>query len=317
MKIVIIEPLGITKEKVNQAIEPLKVAGHDVVYYETRTEVEAELIDRSKDAEIIVVANQPLRENVMKHCTKLKMLSVAFTGFDHIDTDYCKENGIIVCNASGYSNNAVAELAFGFIISILRNIIPCDKACREGKTKAGLVGNEIYNKTFGIIGTGAIGGRVATIAKAFGCNVIAYNRSEKQHLKDIGVTYKSLEDVLKESDIISLHVPFNKETTKLISEKEISLMKETAILINTARGGVVDSEALAKALNEGKIAGAGIDVFEIEPPLKTDHPLLHSKNTVVAPHVAFATDEALFVRAKIVVDNILGYENDNIINRVA
>lgn len=305
MKIVIIEPLGIPYEKVQDVTAPLKNAGHEVDYYQNRTEEVSELIERGRNAEIIIVANLPLKKDVLKYCTKLKMISVAFTGVDHIDTVFCKEKGITVCNAAGYSTNAVAELTFGLAISVLRNIPKCDEAARKEGTKAGLVGSELFGKKFGIIGTGAIGSRVGEIAKAFGCEVMAYSRSVKPELEQKGIKFVSLEDLLKQSDIVSLHVPFNQTTAKLMGSSQLQLMKETAVLINTARGGVVDSEELAKALNSGKIAGAGIDVFEMEPPIPASHPLMHSKNTVVTPHVAFASEEALFARAGIVVNNIL------------
>ncbi len=309
MKIVILEPLGITDEKLAIAAQAVKDAGHELVAYATKTEDQDELAERGKDADILIIANQPLRKNVLEKCEKAKFLSVAFTGVDHIDVDYCKERGIAVSNAAGYSTNAVAELAFGLAVSVLRNIPACDKVCREEGTKAGLVGSELYGKTFGVVGTGAIGCKVAKIAQAFGCDVVAYSRSKKPEMEALGIPYLSLEELLAKSDIVSLHVPLNDKTKGLIGEKEIGLMKENAILLNTARGGVVDSAALAAALNSGKIAGAGIDVFEMEPPVPADHPLMTAKHTVVTPHVAFASHEALFTRAQIVFENILKWES--------
>lgn len=305
MKIVIIEPLGITNEKLEEASKEVKKAGHELVYHETRTDDTNELIQRGKDADIIIIANLPFRKAVLEHCDNLKMLSVAFTGVDHVDIDYCKERGITVCNAAGYSTNAVAELAFGLAISVLRNIPSCNSVCRQEGTKAGLVGSELFGKTFGIVGTGAIGCNVARIAKAFGCNVVAYSRTKKLEMEQIGVSYMELEELLKISDIVSLHVPFNEKTKGLIGEKEIGLMKKNAILINTARGGVIDNTALANALNQEAIAGAGIDVFEMEPPVPNNHPLVTAKHTVLTPHVAFASHEALYTRATIVFDNIM------------
>ena len=308
MKIVIIEPLGISKEKAMAAITPIKEEGHEVIYYETRTEDREELIQRGRNAEILIVANLPLTRDVLGSCSNLKMISVAFTGVDHIDIQFCKERGITVCNAAGYSTNAVAELTFGLAISVLRNIPQCDSAARKEGTKAGLVGTELFGKKFGVVGIGAIGSRVAEIAQAFGCQVMAYSRSAKPELEARGVHFVSLEVLLKNCDIVSLHVPFNGSTAKMIGGKQLQWMKDTAILINTARGGVVDSEELAQALNSGKIAGAGIDVFEMEPPIPSAHPLMNSKNTVVTPHVAFASEEALYTRAGIVVSNILQWE---------
>lgn len=309
MKIVIIEPLGITPEKLAEATAAVKARGHEIVAYDTKEEDQDKLAERGKDADIIIIANQPFRKNVIEKCKNLKLLSVAFTGVDHIDVDFCKEKGICVCNAVGYSTNAVAELAFGLAISVLRNIPACDAVCRKEGTKAGLVGCELFGKTFGVVGTGAIGSKVAKIAQAFGCKVVAYSRTVKPEMQGAGIEYLSLEEVLKVSDIVSLHVPLNDKTKGLIGEKEIALMKKNAILLNTARGPVVDSEALAKALNEERIAGAGIDVFEMEPPVPAEHPLLHSKHTVVTPHVAFASHEALFTRAQIVSENILKWED--------
>ena len=309
MKIVIIEPLGITPEKLAEATAAVKARGHEIVAYDTKEEDQDKLAERGKDADIIIIANQPFRKNVIEKCKNLKLLSVAFTGVDHIDVDFCKAKGICVCNAAGYSTNAVAELAFGLAISVLRNIPACDAVCRKEGTKAGLVGGELFGKTFGVVGTGAIGSKVAKIAQAFGCKVVAYSRTVKPEMQGAGIEYLSLEDVLKVSDIVSLHVPLNDKTKGLIGEKEIALMKKNAILLNTARGPVVDSEALAKALNEERIAGAGIDVFEMEPPVPAEHPLLHSKHTVVTPHVAFASHEALFTRAQIVSENILKWED--------
>ncbi|MCI8341795.1 MAG: hydroxyacid dehydrogenase [Firmicutes bacterium] len=309
MNIVVIEPLGISAEKADKALKPLRDAGHNIKCYETRTEDENELVQRGKDAEIIILANLPFKKNVLEKCEKLKMISVAFTGVDHIDVDFCREKGITVCNAAGYSTNAVAELTFGLALSVLRNIPKCDSATRAGGTKAGLVGCELFGKTFGVVGTGAIGSRVCAIAKVFGCDVVAYSRTEKEELKNSGVKYLSLDELLEKSDIVSLHVPATKETSKLIGKNEIDHMKKNAVLINAARGAVIDGQALADALDSGQIAGAGIDVFETEPPIEKENPLLNCKNTVLTPHVAFASEEALYARAKIVVDNIVKWQN--------
>ena len=165
----------------------------------------------------------------------------------------------------------------------------------------GLVGFELEGKKFGVIGTGAIGTRVAKIAQAFGCEVYAYSRTVKDLPR---IQFVGLEELLYNCDIISLHVPLNESTKGLIGKDEIALMKPDAVLINTARGPIVDSEALAEALNNGKIAGAAVDVFENEPPVSKDHPLLHAKNLIATPHVAFATKEALVKRAIIDFDNV-------------
>ena len=169
MKMVIIEPLGVEKEQLLGMAKEALQDQVEIVYYDTRTTDTAELIKRGKDADIIVEANLPLNADVINGFEKCKLLSVAFTGIDHIAVDTCKEKGIMICNCSGYSNAAVSELVFGMLISYYRNLAACDKATREGKTKDGLVGPEMEGKKFGVVGTGAIGMRVAKIAAAFGC----------------------------------------------------------------------------------------------------------------------------------------------------
>lgn len=304
MKIVVMEPLGVALEKINALAAALQAAGHEFVYYTSKETQQDKLLARVQDADIIMLANQPLSAEIINACPKLKMLSVAFTGVDHVALAACRARNILVCNAAGYSTNAVAELTFGLAISVIRNIVPCDARCRRAETKDGLVGFELFGKTFGVVGTGAIGARVAKIAAAFGCRVLAYSRTEKQELVDTGVQYVSLDELLEQSDFVSLHVPLTEATCGLINAEAIAKMKQGAVLLNTARGPVVDSAALAAALNAGKLAGAGIDVFEGEPPIAKEHPLCSAKNTVLTPHVAFASREALETRADIVFANI-------------
>lgn len=306
MKLVIIEPIGVAKDDLLKMAEGTLGKSLDVVYYDNRVTDTETLIERGKDADIIVVSNLPLNNEVINGCKNLKMLAVAFTGVDHIAMDACKQRNITVCNCAGYSNAAVSDLVFGLLISIYRNIIPCNQVVRNSGTKDGLVGFELEGKKFGVVGTGAIGSRVCSIAKAFGCEVYAFSRTVKQM---DGINYVDLDTLLSTCDIVSLHVPLNDSTKGMINKEKLSLMKKNAILINTARGPVVDSQALADALNEGKIAGAGVDVFEIEPPIAKDHVLLSAKNLIATPHIAFATKEALVKRAVIVFDNIVAYLN--------
>lgn len=301
MKLVILEPLGVNKEKLLGMAKDALGNEVDIVYYDTRVEDTETLIERSKEADAVVLSNLPYKKEVIENCPNLKMICVAFTGVDHVAMDYCKEKGIMVCNCAGYSTVAVADLVFGMVISLYRNIIPCDKVTREGGTKNGLVGFELEGKKFGVVGAGAIGMRTAMIAKAFGCEVYAYSRTKKEVE---GIQFVDLDTLMSTCDIISLHVPLNENTKGLVNSEKLSLMKESAILINTARGPVVDSAALAEALNSGKIAGAGVDVFEVEPPIPVDHVLFGAKNLIVTPHVAFATLEAFEKRAVIVFDNI-------------
>lgn len=304
MKIVVMEPLGISQEKLALLAQPFIQAGNEFVAYNDRAADVQQLTARIEDADVVIMANQPLPGEAVAACKKLKLLSVAFTGVDHVDLAACKAKDILVCNAAGYSTNAVAELTFGLAISVIRNIVPCDERCRNCGTKDGLVGFELYGKTFGVVGTGAIGSRVAMLAKAFGSRVIASSRTEKQELKDAGVEYVPLTTLLQTADFISLHVPLTEATKNLIDAKAVAMMKSGAVLLNTSRGPVVDSAAVAAALNEGRLAGAGIDVFENEPPIAAEHPLCGAKNAVLTPHVAFASREALEKRAEIVFANI-------------
>jgi D-3-phosphoglycerate dehydrogenase len=189
----------------------------------------------------------------------------------------------------------------------MRYISTCDAVVRDGKTSAGLTGTEIAGKTVGIIGCGEIGFKTAKLFQAFGANVLAYARHERQEVQNAGIEYVDLDTLMSESDIISLHTPSNAETKGMISAQKIARMKQSAIFINCARGPIVDNAALAAALDEGKIAGAAIDVFDMEPPIPDDYPLLHAKNTLLTPHVAFLTKEAMVRRAKIEFDNMYAY----------
>ena len=301
MKLVIIEPLGVEKERLLSMAEEALKGRAEIIYYDTRVTDTQELIRRGQDADVIVVSNLPLNGEVIRGCRNLKLLSVAFTGVDHIDMEACKKQGVTVCKCAGSSTGAVADLVFGLLIGLYRNLISCDSVCRREGTKDGLVGFELEGKTFGVIGTGAIGLRVAKIAKAFGCRVLAYSRTVKELP---GITYVDMDRLLEESDIISLHVPLNDKTRGMIGDKELGKMKKTAVLINTARGSIVDSKALAEALKEGRLAGAGVDVFEQEPPVPSDHPLFSAPNTIVTPHAAFATKEAMVKRAVTVFENV-------------
>lgn len=308
MKLVILEPLGVEKEKLLNMAESMLGDRVEITYYDNRVEDTETLIKRSKEAEIVVLSNFKYKKEVMEKCPNLKMICVAFTGVDHVDIDYCRERGITVCNCAGYSTSAVADLVFGMLINIYRNIDKCNKVTREGGTKNGLVGFELEGKKFGVVGTGAIGMRVANIAKAFGCEVYGYSRTVKE---GNGIKYVDLNALLSTCDIVSLHVPLNDSTKGLINEENIKLMKKNAVLINTARGPVIDSKALSDALKNGTIAGAGVDVFEIEPPIPTDHVLFEAPNLIVTPHVAFATKESMVKRAEIVFENINKYMNGN------
>lgn len=304
MKIAIIEPLGIDEKAVEKLKQDFLPENIELVYYNSAPQDDEEKIKRSEDADIVMLANMPLRKNVLEKCSKLKMISVAFTGVDHIDMDYCKANDIMVCNCSGYANEAVCELVFGMVVDLYRNIFAADEAVRTGKTKVGLSQFELCGKKFGIIGAGAIGLKVANVAKAFGCDVYVYSRTPKD-IDDI--KFVSLDDLLSICDVVSVHVPLTKQTKDLINAENITKMKPTSLLINTARGPVVNAKALADALKNNIIAGAGVDVFDNEPPIAMDNPLLNAPNVVLTPHIGFATKEAMEKRAVIAFTNINKY----------
>ena len=311
MKINFLEPLGISNDRLREIVDNTIGTQHEVTYYSDRNEDPAVLVERCQGADCVVLSNMKFGRDIIEKCPELKMICVAFTGVDLVDIEYCKEKNIRVCNCAGYSTVAVADLVFGFVIDLARNVFPCNEVVREGGTKQGLVGFELEGKKFGVIGAGAIGQRVLKIAQAFGCETYAYNRSPKEIP---GVQFVTMEELLKTCDIISVHVPQTKETIGLIGEEQFDMMKDTALFINTARGPIVDSEALAKALNEGQIAGAAVDVFEVEPPVAADHVLFGAKNLIATPHVAFASQQAFEKRAVIVAENIKCWINGNMQN---
>lgn len=301
MKIVFIESLGICEGELKARTEFLRQQGHEIILYPDRTEDETELTERARDAEIIVISNIPLRKKFFESCPKLKMLSVAFTGVDHIDLQECRQRGIVVCNAAGYSTEAVAELTLGMMIAVYRKIVGGDVITRISESRQGILGSELHGKTVGIVGLGAIGQRVAQLALAFGCHVLAYNRSRK----DIaGITQTDLPDLLSQSDIVSLHIPLTTETKDFIDAARFSLMQPHSILINTARGPIVNKDALYNALKKGQIAGAAIDVYDQEPPLPANYELFNAPNLLMLPHIGFATKEAFKTRLEIVIQNI-------------
>ena len=314
MKIVLLESLGVPDSLIDELAAPLRADGHTFIAYD-RTDDEAQLIKQAQDADVLMLANMPLTGSVIRACSQLKFIDIAFTGVDHVDIAAAKEMDVRVSNAAGYSTQAVAELAVGQMLALLRNVPQVDARCRAGGTKQGLVGRELGACTVGIIGTGAIGLKTAQLLRAFGCEVIAYAPRPKAEAEEL-VRYVSLEELLQTVDIVSLHCPLNDSTRGMIGAAQLAMMKQDAYLVNMARGPVVDSAALADALNEGRIAGAAIDVFEKEPPLDTDHPLLHAKNCMVTPHVAFASQESMKKRAKIVFDSLQKWMNGQQINRI-
>ena len=313
-EIVIMESLGVSAAELAERKKPFEAQGF--VFKEfARTTDNATLIEEAKTADSMIIANMPMPGDVISACENLKFIDVAFTGVDHVGLDVAKAKGIAVSNASGYSNEAVAELVIGMVLNVARNIRAVEDRCREGKDKTGLVGWEIKGKTVGIIGLGKIGSRSAELFHAFGATVLAQSRSKHADVPEY-IEQVSQEELLKRSDIVVLHCPLNDSTRGMINAEKLAMMKSSAILVNVARGPVVVAKDLADALNNGVIAGAAIDVFDEEPPLDLSEPLLNCKNCLVTPHVAFASQQSMSLRAEIVFDNLAAWmagEQKNVI----
>ena len=313
-KIVIMESLGISAEGLAARKAPFEAQGHVFVDYPKTTDP-AKLIEEAKDADAMILANMPMPADVLRKCDKLKFIDVAFTGVDHVGLDAAKEKNIAVSNASGYSNEAVSELVIGTTLSLARNLRSVDDRCREGKDKTGLVGWEIKGKTVGIIGLGKIGTRTAELFHAFGADILAQSRSRHENAANY-IEQVSQEELLRRSDIVVLHCPLNDSTRGMINAEKLAMMKPTALLVNVARGPVVVEKDLVVALENGVIAGAAIDVFDKEPPLDTASPILHAPNCLVTPHVAFATQQSMSLRAEIVFDNLAKWMEGHQINTI-
>lgn len=268
-----------------------------------------------RDAEVMILANMPMPAEVIRACPKLKFIDVAFTGVDHVGLDAARERGIAVSNASGYSNEAVAELVLGMVLSMARNLRQVEDRCRAGGIKDGLVGWELKGKTVGVIGLGKIGSRTAQLFHAFGCEVLAQSRTRHEGIPEY-IEQVSQEELLHRSDIVVLHCPLNDSTRGLINAEKLAMMKPSALLVNVARGPVVNEADLAAALEKGVIAGACLDVFDKEPPLDPESPILQAPNTLVTPHVAFATEESMSLRAEVVFENLSNWMEGNQSNTV-
>lgn len=314
MKISLIDPLLVDDKIIESHKKKIEKLGHEFQYFKKSASDDEKIIERLKDSDVAIITNNKFSKNVIEN-TNLKLIDVAFTGFNHVDIEACNEKNIIVENASGYSDDSVAELVIGLTISLMRKFNENRKNMYEDESFK-LIGQIIKGKTVGVVGTGKIGIRVIELFKAFGANILAYSRSEKDEVKNLGAKYVSLDELLKNSDIVTIHLPQNKETCGFIGQNELDLMKDKAILINCARGPIVDNDYLAKLLNEDKLR-AGIDVFDMEPPIDKNYPLRNAKNTVLTNHVGFLTQEAMDIRCEIVFDNLYKFLDGKIVNKVS
>ncbi len=274
-----------------------------------------ELADTDR-VEVIVTVKKKVDAELLKKFHRVKVVAVAFTGYDTVDLRFCKEHDIAVYNVPVYSTKSVSELTLGLAIGLLRQIPQAYQMLKTGGWEGG-PGIELSGKTVGILGTGTIGMNTARLFKAFGCEIVGWSRTEKEEFRQLGGTYLTqLEDFFEVSDIVTLNVPLNDKTRGMIGREAFKAMKKTAYLINTARGPIVQEDDLIRALQEGEIAGAGIDVFDQEP-LPKDHSLLALDKVILTPHIAYKTEEALNRRARTTLENIRNYYQNDSTNRVA
>ena len=292
-------------------LERLKPYG-DVVLYTDRPQTSEEKILRAEKADILINSRGMVKwtAEVLRCLPKLKLISLCSIGTDMIALDAAKKKGIVVCNQPGRTAPVVAEHSFGLMFALAKRTAFMTAAIKAGKW---LRMDNVYlqGKTLGVIGTGHIGAEMARLAKAIGMNVIAwtYNPSDERE-KQLGIQYVTLQDLLRMSDVISLHVKLTDDSYHLIGERELELMKPNALLINVARGPVIDTDALVHALNNGHLNGAAIDVYDQEPP-PTNHSLLKCEHVILTPHCADMTPEGVDLLNEGAVDNIIAFLEGN------
>lgn len=303
------------------SLDCLKEFSDNITLYD-RTKPE-DTIARIGDAEMVIVNKTVLSKDVLQQCPNLKYIGLFATGYNIIDVDYAKKRGIVVANVPGYSTSGVAQLTFAMITHFY-NLVDqhnhevhqgkwqiCEDFCCYDKSIMELAG-----KTIGLIGFGNIARQVARIAQAYDMNVLVFSRTKYGECESDSLKFVSFDELLENSDIVSIHCPLFPETERLINATSLSKMKQSALLINTARGGVIDEQALTDALNSGKIAGAGIDVVSVEP-IQATNPLLGAKNCILTPHIAWAGRETRQRLIERVADNIRAFQSGTPTNNVA
>ncbi len=283
----------------------------EVVIYDASEQ--CEVVERAKDADILVTNKKLLTKEVLSQLPKLKYISTLATGYNMIDTEYARERGILASNIPSYSTDGVSQLVFALLLEITNNVALHNDTVKEGEWtkskhfcywKTPLT--ELSGKTLGIVGFGKIGAAVAQIANGFKMNVIAYSPNTRSYDGFGKVDFVSLDEVIASSDVISLHCPLNKETEGLVNIDFLRKMKSSAYLINTSRGAVIVEEDLKKALDEGIIAGAGVDVLSVEPA-RADNPLLSCEKCIITPHLAWASYESRARLMDTLIKNITGF----------
>ncbi|MGC8576917.1 MAG: 2-hydroxyacid dehydrogenase [Thermoproteota archaeon] len=303
MKILFVESDSLIEKVVKE-----KLAQHEL-YFE-KTTVNEVVSDFSNVEVLSVFIQSKVSREVIDKMKNLKLIVTRSTGFDHIDVNYAKQKGILVSNVPGYGGIPVAEHAFALLLSGLRKIREANRSVMNGEWRIDdFEGKTIHGKTFGVLGTGSIGLNVCKIAKAFGANVIAYDilKREKE-AAEIGFKYVSFEQIIENSDVIVIALPLTKDTYHIIDEVNIRKMKDGVIIINVARGGLIDQKALTNALKSNKVAFAGLDVLEEEPPGKEE--IIKLENVIVTPHIAWNTDYSKLFIAEKTVETIVNFLNE-------
>lgn len=281
-----------------------------------------DIVERAAHAQIVLTNKTPLRKETLSQLPKLQYIGVLATGYNVIDIEFAKTQGIIVSNVPTYSTKSVAQLVFALLLELCHRVQRHSDAVYNGEwtnsvdfsfTRSPLI--ELADKTIGIIGLGRIGKQTAKVAQAFGMHVLAVGSGRSIPPEIAGIEWVELEELLKRSDVVSLHCPLTPTTEKIVNADCLARMKKAAFLINTSRGQLIDEQDLADALNREQIAGAGLDVLSTEPP-SIDNPLLAAKNCIITPHIAWATKEARTRMMDIAVKNVRNFIEGSPVNEV-
>ena len=317
MKIVVLD--GYTLNPGDLSWDELYTLGEVVLYDSTPYE---KILERAGGAEVLITNKTPLNKEILNNLPELKYIGVLATGYNIVDTAEAKRRNIIVTNVPAYSTMSVAQLTFALLLELCHHVQKHSDSVMLGKwakspdfSYSDFPLIELAGKTFGIIGFGNIGKKVADIASVFGMNIIAASPHQTDQQKRKNFRWATVNEVLEQADVVSIHCPLLPETRGLINAGSLGRMKRSAFLLNTSRGPVVVEQDLADALNKGIIAGAGIDVLSIEPP-SIDNPLFNSKNCIITPHIAWATKEARIRLMNIAVNNLAAFIDGNPVNVV-
>ena len=317
MRIVVLDGYGLNPGDLSW--DAMKELGDLTVYDRTSP---CELLQRAAEADVLITNKTVITKDDLQKLPAVKYIGVLATGYNIVDIEAAKERGIVVTNIPAYSTNSVAQMVFAHILNITQRVGHYAHANKNGRWDqnpdfcywdTNLI--ELDGKSIGIIGLGNTGYATSQIALSFGMKVYAYT-SKHQFQLPVGIHKLELDELFKTCDIISLHCPLTPSTKEIVNKERLALMKPTAIIINTGRGPLVNEHDLADALNEGKIAAAGVDVLSTEPP-KADNPLLKAKNCFITPHIAWATKEARVRLMDIAVNNLKSFKQGKVINNVA